>query len=354
MVESKVDNSVFVYNHDFKKQIVRLVSGLRILDNFTEIPIIITSYLPTYQRGPYGGIEKLKQVRLGMSSQPVIVLSFESREGLLTIPDNQILDEAGTYHFRLPFTTSKFGDFLGFLKPVSVENIGEVVQRSCTIHGQLDSFLERLLRDLEVSQKNIILIYQKIQNLQRFCSRNCGTWFDNLITHGQENIRQNNFESASEVLNAMKKHIAAVFVYYAFEKFSHGKAFDIVNEGLGPLRAILVSVNAGTISRDHILNYLNSSRSLQNLIQKMVSLLRDLKTLLGSSLSVPYDLEQQTKKFIDSLTVLRSNLSLEFLDKDADVLVDAIDNIVTATDDIINRGILTKDYLSTWNLKKKV
>lgn len=331
----------------------RVISGL-INTSFRKVEpfIIITTYLPMHNRGPFGGIEKLRQLRLEMNRQPAILLSFESFESLLAVPDNGILEEAGTHHLRLPFSPAQLETLLGSVKSILPENIYEIVQRSCTNYGQLESFLARLSRDLQKGPGNSTLTSLKLQNLQRFCARNWGNWFDNLITQAQDCFRINNYDGASEALRDMKEHVPTVVVYHAFEKFSHGGSLDIVNKGFGPLRAMLLSLNAGTINKDYIENYLKSSRSLQNLIQNMISLSNDLGRLTRSFLSVPDDLKRQAEKFIDSLTTLVNDGSLKVSHVDTNALVDAIDSIIAVTDEIIQKGESVKHYLSKWSLKQ--
>jgi len=311
--------------------------------------MVLTSYLPAYKRGPYGGIEKLKQLRIEQNPQPAILLSFESFESLFAVPDNGILDEAGTYHLRLPFAPSQFENLLGFVKPLSAANVDAIVQRSCTPHGQLDSFLTRLLIDLQKDPENITLISQKLLNLQKFCAQNWGNWFDNLISQMRACSSKKHYEDLSEVIRVMKQHVPSVIVYHAFEKFAHRSPVDVVNKGLGPLRAMLVSLNSDLINRSYVENYLKSSRSLQDLIQKMISLSHDLGTLSRMFLSMPDDLDRQTKRFIAALAILVNDGSVKLSHANTNSLVGAIDNIIAATDEIIHKGELLKQYLSTWN-----
>jgi len=311
--------------------------------------MVLTSYLPAYKRGPYGGIEKLKQLRIDQNPQPAILLSFESFERLLAVPDNGILDEAGTYHLRLPFAPSQFENLLGFIKPLSAANMDAIVQRSCTPYGQLDSFIARLTSDLQKDPENITFISQKLLNLQKFCTQNWSNWFDNLIKQMKACYSKKHFEGASEVIHVMKEHMPLVVVYHAFEKFAHRSPVDIVNKGLGPLRAMLVSLDSDLINRSYVEHYFKSSRNLQDLIQKMISLSHVLGTLSRTFLSMPDDLDQQTKRFIAALAILVNDVSVKLSHADTNSLVSAIDTIIAATDEIIQKGELLKQYLSTWN-----
>lgn len=300
--------------------------------------MVLTSYLPAYKREPHSGIEKLKQLRLEKNQRPAILLSFEACESLLRTPDNQILDEVGTYHLCLPFSLSQFESLLGSLEPISTDNIDKLVRRSCTLHGQLDSFLTRLLKDLQKAPVSVTLTSLKLENLQKFCARNWGNWFENPVRQAQDCVRHDNFDCAAVALRAMREQLSSVIICRAFQKFSHGGNADIVNRGLGPLRAMLVGFNGGSTKLVDLENYVSSSKGLQDLLRKMLSLSNELETLLRPFLQVPDDLKDQATRFVAALRILLNNGAINFTHTNANSLMDAIDTLVTVTDKIIQKG----------------
>lgn len=311
--------------------------------------LILTSYLPTYKREEYGGIEKLKQLRMEVNCQPAIVVSFESLESLLAVPDNGILDEAGTYHLRLPFAPAQFENLLGSIKRIPTEHIDEIVHRSCTLHGQLDSYVARLTRSLQKEPENVTLTSLKLQNLQRFCAQNWGSWFDNLIGQMQDCIKNNNYESASEVLRVMKQNLPEVATYRAFEELSHGGILDMVNKGFGPLRFFLKSYSQGLTNQKAVQDYFDSSTSWRIFRERLNSLMKDLNALQRFSLGVPQSLRHRVTECTRSIPSLIEMTDSSFAAEKATMWINEIDAFVGIAQTIMDDGEKLKGQLSKFN-----
>lgn len=290
--------------------------------------LILTAYLSADSIHFHAGIQQLVRWRVADNLTPALIFSFQSKQHLLGFPENSILLEPGTSFFRLPCTRDAVLAALREARPLLLAELDEVVHRSCTSWGQLASYIGRLIESSREPGGRAEVL--SLGRLYKFALQHFGDWFSGALAHAESYRSRGDISEMIRVLAGVAERGAEMTVYHTFEKLAHGQEEDLVNKGLGPLRAMLLSVQQGVLGEIHLEKLLSSSSwsVFQSSLQKTgntLTLLRRGPTSLPDALGVQVDL------FLDQLHDLLSITGAGHVIPQAPAAMQAIDGMLDAT-----------------------
>jgi hypothetical protein len=294
--------------------------------------IMLTSYLPSFERGPFGGIERLKAMRVAGEANPAMMLSFQSLETLTAHPENSILLEEGCSYVRLPSDLRKSMPING-QSPLSEIGLRKVVLRSCTVTGQLTAFVDRLVQDLQGKGLKRTFHRHCIGGLLSFCRKHFHGWFQpelEILQHPQAL----DSPSALEALTSIRSLAGSASVYTHLAKLQHGKSFDIINSGLGPMRMMALNAERGLITKEAFAEYLRQTPQLTDFANRLRAVCDEFTAAVELANNLPPQLEKNVRNFVGAAAILSSPSTTSNFTGSPARLVSAIDELQDALTDV--------------------
>jgi len=293
--------------------------------------VVLTSYLPSYERGPFGGIEHLKAMRVAGKVTPAVVLSFNSFEYLAAHPENGILQEEGTCFIRLPADLRNTG-YSHKQARLESDALRRVVLRSCTVTGQLTTFLDQVISNLQNERSNKYRV--RIEGLLSFCTKHYHGWFDSELDVLQHNQVEGNRTSVLGALRSIRSCAGSASVHMHLAKLQHGKSFDIINSGLGPMRMMALNAERELITKEAFAEYLRQTPQLTDFANRLRAVCDEFTAAVELANNLPPQLEKNVRNFVGAAAILSSPSTTSNFTGSPARLVSAIDELQDALTDV--------------------
>jgi hypothetical protein len=299
--------------------------------------LLLTAYQPSArERRPHAGIRKLTQWRREGEQAPALVCAFRSKQRLLRFPANALLREPGTTFLRLPCRRETVVSALEVACPLSASEREGVAHGACTAWGQLAGYADRLIEAAKEPPPEDKAHTPDLALLRAFARRRFGDWLDAPLAQAEVGRAQGDTDEMTRSLREAKQRAPEAAVYRTFGTLAHGRAADLSNKGLGPLRTMLLSMQQGLAGEKH-LDKLLASRSWLDFKGALQKATNTLTLLDSSSAPLPDVLQEHTRDFLDQHDALVRLTETGAIREQPAAAVEAIDGIQEASRSILRR-----------------
>jgi hypothetical protein len=207
-----------------------------------------------------------------------------------------------------------------------------VVQRACTVWGQLSEYLAQLIDAARKEQEYV----PDLAPLYNFVGRHFGDRLSNTLDRAETRWQKGKIAQAVRLLREAQERVPEAAVYQVFGKLAHGRSADLSNKGVGPLRAALMSMQQGLAGDEHLEtvldteNWLHFKAALQDATHTLTLLQR-------SPYSLPDDLRELVYTFLERVDRLLSMIQTGRIRKEPATAVEVIDDLQDASRSILRR-----------------
>ena len=207
-----------------------------------------------------------------------------------------------------------------------------VVQRACTVWGQLSEYLAQLIDTARKEQEHV----PDLASLCNFVGRHFGDRLSNTLDRAETRWHKGEATQAVRLLREAQERVPEAAEYQVFGTLAHGRSADLSNKGVGPLRAALISMQQGLAGDEHLETVLDTE-NWSHFKSALQDATRTLTLLQRSPYSLPDDLRELVYTFLERVDRLLSMIQTGRIQKEPATAVEAIDDLQDASRSILRR-----------------